>query len=92
MILLSKMDLVKNLYISISFVRNEVQNVRNYIYKTINGRRLRMCDGQPYPDDGEIKVSCVVSIGNMAQYGFISDRDDVKTDKLDDVRFKDERA
>ena len=82
------MTQVKNVYISVSFVRNEVQNVRNYIYKTINGKRLRMCDGTPYPEDGEIHVSCVVSIGNMAQYGFISDRDGVKTDKLDDVRFK----
>ena len=81
---------VKNVYIAVSFVRNEAQNVRNYIYKTIHGRRLRMCDGTPYPEDGEIHVSCVVAIGNMTNYGFISNDSDKKPniDRLEDVRFK----
>ncbi|MGA9042292.1 MAG: hypothetical protein WB421_17295 [Terriglobales bacterium] len=89
-LLLSQMCQVKNVYIAVSFVRNEAQNVRNYIYKTIHGRRLRMCDGTPYPEDGEIHVSCVVAIGNMANYGFISNDSDKKPniDRLEDVRFK----
>ena len=89
-LLLSQMTQVHNLYISVSFVRNEAQNVRNYIYKTIHGKKLRMCDGSIYPDDGEIHVSCVVAIGNMSQYGFISNDSDKKPniDKLEDVRFK----
>ncbi|MGA9041631.1 MAG: hypothetical protein WB421_13950, partial [Terriglobales bacterium] len=88
MLILSQMNQVKNVYIAISFVRNEVQNVRNYIYKTINGKRLRMCDGQPYPEDGNVHVSCVVHIGDMNQYGFISDDRDKNIEKLQDVRFK----
>jgi hypothetical protein len=71
-ILLSKMDIVKNLYIAIQYIRNDVQNVRNYIYKTIHGRKLRMCDGTPYPEDGDVHVTCVISIGAMGEHGFIS--------------------
>ena len=84
------MTLVKNVYVSVSYVRNEVQNVRNYIYKTVQGRNLKMCDGMPYPEDGEIHVTCVIVIGNMNQYGFISDESlrNPEISKLEDVRFK----
>lgn len=75
---LSQMNVVKNLYVSVSYVRNEVQNVRNYIYKTIQGRKFKMCDGQPYPEDGDVHISCKISIGNMTQYGFISEPRDNK--------------
>jgi hypothetical protein len=71
--ILSQMSIVKNVYVSVSYVRNEVQNVRNYIYKTIQGKRLKMCDGSPYPEDGNVHVTCKISIGNMTSYGFISE-------------------
>lgn len=45
----------KKVYVNVQHVMTPSLSVREYIYKNVRGRRLRMCDGEEFPDSVEVK-------------------------------------
>jgi hypothetical protein len=56
-------------YLNVRFVPNQVQTVKNYIYKQVNGVNHRLADGTEYRDDGGVmECKCERKIGGMGSF------------------------
>lgn len=51
----ARIDPQKSVYVNVRVVKNQTLAVRNYIYKNVRGKRLRMCDGEDFPDSPVIE-------------------------------------
>ena len=56
-----------NVYVDVRLVRNQSLAVRNYIFKNVRGKNLKLCDGQTdFPDTAE--VTHTLSIAPLAVF------------------------
>ena len=56
----------KKVYINVQHVPNQSAQVRNYIYKQVRGKNIKMCDGEEFPD--EVQISHTINIAALRIY------------------------
>lgn len=61
---LQKSMQVSNVYVNVKHIRSDSSNVRNYIYKNVRGKNLRLCDGETeFPES--VQVTHTMSVASM---------------------------
>ncbi len=57
-----------NFYMNVRFVPNQVQTVKNYIFKDVGGKRIKLRDGTPFDTSETMVCKCERKIADMTSF------------------------